>query len=398
MEEDNPKLTYLGDYAELPIDAPVGHPHLVDPDSVDEEFTQEDLTVADLVVTILFKFMPEALTAFLDLNRPKVHYIQGGSSRRLDFCIKRNNRLVIIGFLNEKALGGWDLQYQYRIKGKATEMWTPVSMSAGDGHKVIDAEKIVQGAPGSAFSIFQHEPWRPAQEMEWLPSAQNVQNFRSQPMSGRLPLSAASSLIIDYQIVSRRTSLLDTANHDHVSSLSNPLLKSRSISVYFNKIIYSDAYISKSINAAVFDVGTQYAPDLTLICFAPNKGPPVDAKLYADLVHHASDLEPPISDCVGDTLDETASGQEYEFPVDEPRATLDVIAKRPRRGRPLLRPKEDEELSPERSKPRPPRRRRIDDVIDYEQTEAAERLIDDVEKEAAADVAMAVNFNLDEPL
>ncbi|CAD6580863.1 MAG: hypothetical protein ASARMPRED_000348 [Alectoria sarmentosa] len=180
MEENdpyNPKLTYLGDYADLPIDAPVGHPHLVDPDSVDEEFTQEDLTVADLVVTILFKFMPEALTAFLDLNRPKVHYIQGGSSCRLDFCIKRNNRLVTIGFLNEKALGGWDLQYQYRIKGKATEMWTPVSMSPGVGHKVIGAEKIVQGAPGIAFSIFQHEPWKPAQEMEWVNGLSHGRKF-----------------------------------------------------------------------------------------------------------------------------------------------------------------------------------------------------------------------------
>lgn len=78
MEEDdqyNPKLTYLGDYAQLPIDAPVGHPHRVDPDSIKEDFTNEDLTTADLVFTILFKFMPEALTAFLDLDRPNVHYI-----------------------------------------------------------------------------------------------------------------------------------------------------------------------------------------------------------------------------------------------------------------------------------------------------------------------------------
>lgn len=100
MEEDdpyNPKLTYLGDYARLPINAPVGHPHLVDPDSVEEEYPTEDLTIADLVVTILFKFMPEALNAFLDLNRPKVHYIQGGTKgSRLDFCIKRNNRLVTV--------------------------------------------------------------------------------------------------------------------------------------------------------------------------------------------------------------------------------------------------------------------------------------------------------------
>lgn len=100
MEEDDsyyPKLKYLGDYPKLPIDAPVGHPHLVDPASVDEEYPQQSLTVADLVVTILFKFMPEALTAFLDLERPKVLYIQGGKKgTRLDFCIKRDKRVVTV--------------------------------------------------------------------------------------------------------------------------------------------------------------------------------------------------------------------------------------------------------------------------------------------------------------
>ena len=100
-ESDNPKLTYLGDYAQLPVDAPVGHPHLVDPASVDEEFLPEDLTIADLVVTILFKFQPEALTAFLDLDRPKVHYIEGGTRGcRLDFCIKRDKRVVTVSFRN----------------------------------------------------------------------------------------------------------------------------------------------------------------------------------------------------------------------------------------------------------------------------------------------------------
>ena len=74
MEEDdpnNPKLKYLTDYAKLPSDAPVGHPHLVDPKSVPKEYPQDELTIADLVVTILFKFMPEALIAFLDLDRPQ---------------------------------------------------------------------------------------------------------------------------------------------------------------------------------------------------------------------------------------------------------------------------------------------------------------------------------------
>ena len=69
------------------------------------------------------------------------------------------------------------MQYQYRIKGKSTEMWTPVSMSVGDVHKVTDAEEIVEGAPRFAFSIFQHEPWSPAEEMEWVSGLSHGRNF-----------------------------------------------------------------------------------------------------------------------------------------------------------------------------------------------------------------------------
>lgn len=112
MEEDdpyNPKLTYLSDYPKLPIDAPVGHPHLVDPGSVSEEFPQAELTIADLVVTVLFKYMPEALTAFLDLDRPEVHYIQGGGSTRLDFCIKRDKRVVTVSLDITLIVGNYNV-------------------------------------------------------------------------------------------------------------------------------------------------------------------------------------------------------------------------------------------------------------------------------------------------
>lgn len=93
-----PELTYLPDCADLPIDAPIGHPHLVDPESVSDRFVPQDLTVADVVVTTLFKYQPEALTAFLDLDRPKVHYIQAGRRSRLDICIKREGRVVTVSF------------------------------------------------------------------------------------------------------------------------------------------------------------------------------------------------------------------------------------------------------------------------------------------------------------
>lgn len=93
-----PQVTYLTAYAGMPIDTPVGHPHIVDPESVDAEFLPKDLTVADVVVTTLFKFQPQALTTFLDLDRPRVHYIQGGRLSRLDICIKREGRMVTVSF------------------------------------------------------------------------------------------------------------------------------------------------------------------------------------------------------------------------------------------------------------------------------------------------------------
>lgn len=84
-------LVYLSDYPKLPANAPVGHPHLVDLTSLSEEFPQEAMTIPDLVVTILFKYKPAALTAFLDLNRRKVHFLRSGS---LDICISRKGKIV----------------------------------------------------------------------------------------------------------------------------------------------------------------------------------------------------------------------------------------------------------------------------------------------------------------
>ena len=100
MEDDDEKFqaTYLDVYPELPIDTPIGCPHIIDVDSMDHDFyDHQNMTIADAVVTILYKFMPSALTAFLDLDRPYFHYIQAGRPGvRLDFCIKRDGRMVIV--------------------------------------------------------------------------------------------------------------------------------------------------------------------------------------------------------------------------------------------------------------------------------------------------------------
>ena len=93
-------VKYLDCYPKLPIDAPIGCPHIIDLDSMNpDSFGVQDMSIADVVVTILFKFTPCALTAFLDLNRPNFHYIQAGGTSRLDFCIKRDKRMVTVRLL-----------------------------------------------------------------------------------------------------------------------------------------------------------------------------------------------------------------------------------------------------------------------------------------------------------
>ena len=98
IEDDFPELVYLSDCPELKVDAPVGCPHLVDPSTISEEFTQKNLTIADLVATILFRYRPEALRAFLDLKRNHVRYLrrEALSSSFLDFCIQRKGKVVTV--------------------------------------------------------------------------------------------------------------------------------------------------------------------------------------------------------------------------------------------------------------------------------------------------------------
>ncbi len=97
MDEIDP-IKYLGDYPELPIDAPIGYPHILDLASMDEEFhAMQDISIADVVVTVLFKVMPAALTSFLDLDRPYFHYILSSYKNvYLAFCIKREGRTVTV--------------------------------------------------------------------------------------------------------------------------------------------------------------------------------------------------------------------------------------------------------------------------------------------------------------
>ena len=94
-------LVSLGDYPELPVDGPVGSPHIIDMATLDSDFIDYQMltqkpTVADAVATILFNSMPGTLTTFLDLIRPAFTYIQVGSLTCKDFCIKRTRRTVTV--------------------------------------------------------------------------------------------------------------------------------------------------------------------------------------------------------------------------------------------------------------------------------------------------------------
>ena len=92
-DDDFPQVVYLDSFPQLPANAPLGHPHILDLNSLSEDFPQEEATIPDIVVTILFKYKPEALKAFLDLNRAHVHFLLRESAN-LDFCILRNGKTV----------------------------------------------------------------------------------------------------------------------------------------------------------------------------------------------------------------------------------------------------------------------------------------------------------------
>ncbi len=182
------KLKYLDDYPKLPADAPLGCPHIVDLSSLDEDWPQAEMSIPDLVVTVLFKYRPAALDAFLDLKRKDVHFVRHHSrSATLDFCIQRAGRIVKvllslwpieysidnvqIGVLNGREQGGWDLLFKYRIGAKVTGKWTPIFYQDADGYIDKDPGKFFDFVPQFAWHISDREVWdqdEPGLEIEWF--------------------------------------------------------------------------------------------------------------------------------------------------------------------------------------------------------------------------------------
>lgn len=91
------ELKYLNIVSLLPAEAPLGHPHLLDLDSIDTEEFQPDLRIADMVVTVCYNHKPSTLDHFLDhsrdfmLRRCQVPY-QGLD----DFCIVRKEDFITV--------------------------------------------------------------------------------------------------------------------------------------------------------------------------------------------------------------------------------------------------------------------------------------------------------------
>ena len=83
---------YRDDCAALPVDAPIGHPHLIDLRCLTRyEDPPRDITIADLIVTVL-SWRPAALRGFLNLKRRRVVYLH--ETNGFGFCILRHRRRV----------------------------------------------------------------------------------------------------------------------------------------------------------------------------------------------------------------------------------------------------------------------------------------------------------------
>ncbi len=180
------ELIYLDDYSQLPARAPFGCPHIVDIENLSEDFLQAEVGIPELVVTVLYKYRPAALRAFLDLERPEVHFVRHNGGRQVDFCIQRQGRVVKvhksiqsnihaidnlqIGFLNERAIGGWVERYKYRIDASATGNWSPIHWQGGDRQTYHD-QMITRAVPAFAFDVASMRVWeieQPDVEFEWF--------------------------------------------------------------------------------------------------------------------------------------------------------------------------------------------------------------------------------------
>ena len=96
-----PALEYLDNYAALPSYRPVGFPHLINTEKYYEENQRQDLRVADAVVTVLYNWEPEALAAFLDMDREDFRFrVEDSKVYPHNFYIQRKYNRVEVGCIS----------------------------------------------------------------------------------------------------------------------------------------------------------------------------------------------------------------------------------------------------------------------------------------------------------
>lgn len=97
-------LEYLDNYAALPADRPVGYPHLINMDKYQEHIQRQGLRIADAVVTVLYNWEPEALTAFLDDDLEDFRFqVVDFSDHPQNFYVQRKRRRVEAGYIQYRC-------------------------------------------------------------------------------------------------------------------------------------------------------------------------------------------------------------------------------------------------------------------------------------------------------
>ncbi|KAI9729178.1 MAG: hypothetical protein M1834_007085 [Cirrosporium novae-zelandiae] len=122
-------LKYLDTCKELPVDAPVGHPHLIDCTHFNERVQRANLRLADAVATVLYNWRPEALCMFFDFTQPSFEWMRKEEDDTvMHTMILRKGRKVLVGLFREIEMGmdemlEFDLQVRLEIDDSGA--WIP---------------------------------------------------------------------------------------------------------------------------------------------------------------------------------------------------------------------------------------------------------------------------------
>ena len=168
------KLKYLSICPEVPPDRPYGSPHLIDTSSFSEDTFKDELHTADAIVTLLHKWCPWTMNAFLDLKLPNFEFHRHEAS---DYCldtriIRKVSRVTVryiyqaveamlmgteCGYWDE--LNDWDLRLNSRID-ETTGKWNCIGTNYPRCRDPEEEEEERAGFVSSfATSILLDQKW-----------------------------------------------------------------------------------------------------------------------------------------------------------------------------------------------------------------------------------------------